>query len=112
MASIMPDASAGGVVVRDAAGVDTAAAATAPSVYTPDAAFVSCPQTAFPAASCALSTPQQMNAISSELLGLAEALSPVGPWDCARSDNLKVLFDAYRSATGTGAPATGTWSIG
>ena len=105
MPSIMPDVSSGGVIVRSSAGVAvTPPGASTPNVYRPAADFVmTCPQTATPSNTCAPPpSAGQMNAIEGELLALAEALQPLGPWDCNVVGNLAALFSGWRDGTGAG----------
>lgn len=98
MAGILPEGTAGGLVIRDAAG----APINPPGVqnaYTPAPAFVSdCELTALPSDCTARIEPKQINAIVSELLAFAECLDPDGPWDCGSVTNLCSAFTAWIAA--------------
>jgi hypothetical protein len=94
--SILPDTvTAGGEVYRDAAGLPT----NPPDVtnaYSPAPAFTSsCLLTALPNTCDARIEPQQINAIVSEMLSLAECMNPTGVWDCTSLRNLCVAFTAW-----------------
>lgn len=95
MPGIFPEELAGGLVVRDEAGV----ALNPPGVeraYSPPAAFVSsCPITGLPSDCDARIEPRQINAIVSELVALAECFDSTGPWDCSSLKNLCNTFTAW-----------------
>jgi hypothetical protein len=96
MTSILPDvATAGGVVYRDAAGTPL----NPPHVvnaYSPAATYIStCPLTALPNDCTARIAPEQINAIVSEMIALAECFDPNGPWDCNSITNLCASFTVW-----------------
>lgn len=95
MPGIMPDVANGGVVVRTLAGVCTAQS-EAPNAYCPPATFVTtCQVTALAEDCTARVMPSQLNAIVSELMCLAVALDPNGPWDCNSNCNLSAMFQTW-----------------
>lgn len=99
MPSIFPEANAGGLVIRDAAGNPT----HPPGVeraYAPAPGFASsCLLTALPSDCTARIEPRQLNGVVSELTSLAECLDPNGPWDCTSSKNLCNAFTVWSGNT-------------
>lgn len=94
MPGILPEASAGGLVIRDG-GLCT----PQPNVlnaYCPPASFSStCDLTALPSDCTARINPSQINGIVSELMCFAASLNPDGQWNCASLCNLAANFDAW-----------------
>jgi len=92
MASIFPDVAAGGVTVRDGAGV-CQNPANVSYAYCPPATFnVTCIPTALPNDCTARIVGAQINAIASEILSFAVCLDPEGSWNCASVTNLCSAF--------------------
>ena len=92
---VFPTDTAGGLVIRDAAGAPTNPAFVE-NAYVPAAPFViTCPPTGLPSTCEARIEPRQINAIVSELLSFAECLNPNGPWDCNSLRNLCAAFQAW-----------------
>jgi hypothetical protein len=92
---VFPTDTAGGLVIRDAAGAPTNPAGVE-NAYVPAAGFViTCPPTGLPSDCTARIEPRQINAIVSELLSFAECLDPNGPWDCNSLKNLCAAFQAW-----------------
>lgn len=108
MAGIFPSSASGGVTIRDAAGAPVAAPGVA-NAYVPPAEFLTpgCALTALPAPpDCSAKfDPSQINALVSELLALAVALDPDGPWTCASVQNVANAFAAWRDGTAPGSLA-------
>lgn len=93
-AGVFPQTSAGGL---------PATSANVNNVYVPNADFdISCVQTGLPSDCTARILPSQINAIVSELVALAEALTPDGTWSCASLTNLATAFQAWQNGTGEG----------
>ena len=94
--SIFPDiVTAGGVVIRDVNGIPVAQPEVK-NAYAPPATFVAtCDMTALPNNCDARIDPQQINAIVSELVALAECFDPDGPWNCGSLTNLCAAFQAW-----------------
>lgn len=102
MPSIFPDTSIGGVVVRNAAGVCLNPPGVS-NAYCPPASFIStCEITALPTDCTARISPDQINAISSELLAFAQCLDPSGPWDCGSVQNLCAAFNTWWAINNVG----------
>jgi len=96
MPGILPEqATAGGIVYRDAAGAPT----NPPNVqnaYPPAPAFLStCLLTALPSDCTARIEAKQINAIVSEMLSFAECMNPTGTWDCNSLQNLCAAFSQW-----------------
>lgn len=92
---VLPEDSAGAVIVRDAAGNPTYPA-DVEKAFIPQPAFIStCELTALPSTCDARIEPRQINAIISELISFAECLDPNGPWDCAALNNICVAFTEW-----------------
>jgi len=94
--SIFPDSgSAGGIVIRDAAG-NCLPNANVANAYCPPATFVvTCDMTALPSDCTARIEPRQINAIVSELVSFAECMDPDGPWNCGSTNNLCAAFNSW-----------------
>jgi len=93
--SVFPTDTAGGLVIRDAAGAPIDQAGVE-NEYVPAPAFViTCPPTALPSTCEARIEPRQINAIVSELVSFAECLDPDGPWTCDSVKNLCAAFNAW-----------------
>lgn len=107
MVGIIPQPSAGSLIVRDGAGNPI----PQPSVengYVPVAAFqISCELRYLPSSCDAKVEPRQINAFQSELLCLAERWSPNGPWDCLNPCNLATAFDTFLAGDGFTNPVAG-----
>lgn len=87
---------AGGVVIRDLAGNPVVPSAPVVNAYVPPATFVAdCELTALPNNCEARISPEQINAIVSELMSFAECLDPNGPWNCASVQNLCAAFAVW-----------------
>lgn len=101
MPGIFPDSINGGIVIRDLAGQPVAYDnALVLNALVPAATFDStCVMTAMPIDCTAKMSPAQINAIVSEIVGLAVALTPTGEWDCASLTNLADAFLAWQAAT-------------
>lgn len=98
MPSIIPPASAGGVVVRDAAG-NCHSPPSVPNAYCPGPNFNStCEINYLPEDCTARITVAQINAFQSELLCLAEAFRPQGTWDCDSLCNLGEMFTNWATS--------------
>jgi hypothetical protein len=112
MAGILPDNTAGGVIVRNTAGTAT----NPPNVqnaYIPPATFLSdCQLTALPSDCTAKLEPKQLNAIVSELLCFAVRLDPDGPWTCANTCNVSAAFAAWYAGTGPGSLGAAIAGVG
>src|SRR6188472_3717431 len=111
--SIFPDeASAAGVVYRDAAGSPL----NPPDVhnaYPPLPPFLStCLITALPSNCDARIEPRQINAIVSELLSFAECLDPTGTWNCDSLKNLCAAFTAWAMLNISGVIVSDTPPVG
>lgn len=102
MPGILPETTAGGVVIRDGTGAPT----NPPNVtnaYSPQPAFLStCLLTGLPSDCNARIEPQQINAIVSELLAFAECLDPGGTWTCSSLQNLCTAFTTWKALSLTG----------
>lgn len=98
--SIFPtEDEAGGVVIRDESGCKVPPNVN--NAYCPAPGFqTTCDLTALPRDCDARILPDQINAIVSELLSLAEFWSPTGEWDCHAQDNLVRLFTKWAEAGG------------
>lgn len=95
MAGLFPDLSNGGIVYRDLSGNPTGAAGLS-FAYPPAAQFTAtCALTALPNNCSARLTPEQINALVSELVCLGEAFVPDGEWRCAVTCNLSRLFQEW-----------------
>jgi hypothetical protein len=92
---IFPESSAGGLVIRDAAGNPTGVQ-NVNNAYVPSAAFLStCLLTALPSDCTARIEARQINAIVSELVSFAECMDFNGPWDCNALNNLCQAFNTW-----------------
>lgn len=101
MASIFPETTAGGVVVRDAAGVCQNPSNVA-NAYCPPATFqTSCEIRALPSDCTARIEPRQINAFQSEMLCLAATLDPDGTWNCGSLCNLSTAWSNWVNGTGS-----------
>ena len=103
MPSIMPAVGAGGIVVRDAAGSTVTTTGVA-NAYLPPATFrMTCAETLF-GNNCAVNRPDfdQLNAVASEMLALAVAMTPAGTWNCASVTNLSAAFTSWANAHSLG----------
>jgi hypothetical protein len=61
-----------------------------------------CDLTTLPSNCDARIEPRQINAIVSELLGLAACMNPVGIWNCDSLNNLCIAFQSWTSANASG----------
>jgi hypothetical protein len=98
--SIFPELTAGGLVVRDAAGNPTNPPAVERAYVPPAAYAITCLETALPSDCTARIEPRQLNAVVSELVALAECFDPNGPWDCNSLRNLCAAFQAWLLTAG------------
>jgi len=97
MASIFPSVGNGGVEVRDEAGIPIPVS-NVPNAFVPPADFaVSCSLTYLPNDCYARISPDQINAIQSEMLCLAVTMDPGGAWDCSSLCNLSTAFQNFVS---------------
>jgi hypothetical protein len=104
--SIMPDVANGGIVIRSLSGV-CSNLGEAPNAYCPPASFAAtCQLTALAEDCSARVMPSQINAIVSELMCLAVALDPDGPWDCNSNCNLGTMFTAWAEQFEDGTTVT------
>lgn len=95
MVGILPDASAGGLIIRNANGV-CQTHATVFNAFCPPSDFKStCALTALPNDCSARITAPQLNAIVSEMLSFAACLNPDGTWTCDSVSNLCAAFTAW-----------------
>src|SRR5262245_60166174 len=108
MPSIFPDVTAGGVVVRDADGNCLNPPGVSNTYCPPETFVTSCEITALPTDCSARITPEQINAISSELLSFAQCLDPTGPWNCGSVQNLCAAFTAWWAVNNVGGVFIGT----
>lgn len=93
--SIFPSAPDGAIIIRtlDGTCLDPFEATNA---YCPPAEFTtSCAITALPDDCTGVISPAQINAIVSEMLCLAVALTPDGNWDCSSNCNLSDAFTTW-----------------
>ncbi len=100
MPGIIPDQSSGALVVRNESGV-CQNPANVLNAYCPPADFVTtCTVMALPSDCNARVTAGQINALVSEMLCLAVAMTPEGTWNCASTCNLSAAFQAWVGANG------------
>lgn len=98
MPGIFPETVSGGIIYRSTAGACNVPAQVS-NAYCPDVAFTTnCDLTALPNDCTARIAPAQVNAIVSELLGLAECMDPTGLWDCTALTNLCTAFKVWEAA--------------
>lgn len=94
MPGILPDIFNGGLVYRSGDGECLPAPVS--GAYCPGPNFsMSCEATALPSNCTARLSPEQVNSLVSEMLGLAEAFDPSGAWDCNSVGNLAQLFQNW-----------------
>ena len=110
MSSIFPDSAFGGVVTRNAAGLAVALPAGAINVRVPPAAFkfTGGLPTAYDLTCTTRWSPPMMNAIVSEMVALAEAMTPTGTWNSSNLNNLAAAFAAWAAANAPNAADVGT----
>lgn len=112
--TVLPDVANGAVVVRTIGRVCTNQD-EAPNAYCPPNTFIStCQITALAEDCTARIAPSQINSIVSELLCLAVALDPNGPWDCNSNCNLGTMFNTWADqfAAGTVVHTDGVTILG
>ena len=97
MPGIIPEATAGGRVIR-AGGVCTNPNNVTNAFCPPPAFNTTCDLTALPSDCTARITPAQINAIVSELISFAACLTPTGTWNCGSLQNLCTAFNAWKAA--------------
>ncbi|UPT53301.1 hypothetical protein [Synechococcus phage Ssp-JY38] len=103
MPGIIPDHSAGGVVVRDAGG-NCLPVENVLNAYCPPAGFLSTCEIRYLTNDCAARIlPAQINAFQSELLCLAATWDPDGTWNCESPCNLSAAFNSWVAANVGGA---------
>ena len=97
MPGVFPEVENGAVIVRGLDGVCTGTL-EAPNAYCPPATFTStCAITALSEDCVSRIKPSQINALVSEILCLANMLTPEGSWDCASNCNLAAAFEAWQT---------------
>jgi len=98
MPGIIPEVADGAIVIRDSLG-NCLEPAGVENAYCPPEEFEStCDISALPSDCTARISPEQINAIVSELLCFAVALNPTGSWDCDSLCNLADNFAAWKGS--------------
>lgn len=93
--TIFPEEDAGGLVVREEDG-DPVSQPEVAKAYVPAPTFdINCDLRALPSNCNARIEPEQINAIVSELVALAECFNASGTWDCNSLQNLCTNFQAW-----------------
>lgn len=103
MPGIIPESTAGGIVVRDEFGICLEVPDVSNSYCPPGSFTTSCLVSYLPSDCTARITAAQINAFESELLCFAVALNPDGQWNCGSVCNLSNLFSRWMTDTYPGS---------
>lgn len=102
MSSIFPSIGNGGQVVRTAAGAAVPATGVSNAYVPPNTFTMSAAETLY-GSDCSVCRVDlgMLNALASEELALAVAMTPTGTWDLGRVNNLAIAFAAYAATVTT-----------